>query len=68
MELFATKELSQLLQSRFILMVPAVLCGISLISLLSRTSPERMIQVNGFGVVSTKCASARLIMQLPVGV
>jgi hypothetical protein len=56
-EMFTTKELSQLLQSRF-MMIPGVLCGMSLISLLTRISAQRTSQASGFAGISAKCASA----------
>jgi hypothetical protein len=62
-EMFTIKELSQLLQSRFFLIV---LCGMSLISLLTRISAQRTSQASGFAGISAKCASARLITQSKV--
>jgi uncharacterized coiled-coil protein SlyX len=71
-EMFTTKELSRLLQSRFIMvlcriaMVPSMLRGISLISLLTCISAQTASQVSGFAGMSKKCASARLITQSKV--
>jgi hypothetical protein len=59
-EMFTRKELSQLLQSRFMI-IPSSLWGISLISILTRISAQRTSQVSGFAGISDKCASVRLI-------
>jgi hypothetical protein len=60
-EVFRTKELSQSLQSRFIMMIPTGLGGISLISLLGGISTQGASQVSGFAGISRDCASVQLI-------
>jgi hypothetical protein len=65
-ELFTTKKLSHLLQSRFCLMNPGLLCGTLLISLLPLVSCQGMSQVSGFPGISTKCGSARVTLQSKV--
>jgi hypothetical protein len=64
-EMFTTKELSQLLRSRLILMAQ-ILFRVSLISLPITLSCQTMSQVSGSAGISTKCASARLITQSQV--
>jgi hypothetical protein len=62
-ETFTTDELSRLLQNLFILIKQRTHCGMSLISILTRSSGRRLGEISGFAGISAKCASARRITQ-----
>jgi hypothetical protein len=63
--MFTTKELSQLHQSRLMMIG---LGRLSPIPFLAGVSTQVTSQVNGFAGISTNCASSRLITQLGVAV